>query len=260
MSENRLEIIMNQYGEVLTSQDFDVDTLDYSIADYHKTLLNRLDVTGTSCISIFDLHRRTHIYLSDGYHYLLGSDLDMVRNAPWDVHTDSLMHPDDQYEMTLAGMHFLKIGFTLPILEKKKAKLIAEYRIWNKDQKYIRVVEQFQAIELDRRGNIWLALCVMDVSPNQDASAPFRCHVMNYASGDLINWDEVKALSPGAVLSPRENEILGMIATGMLSKEIAAKLYISVHTVNTHRQRILEKLNADNSQEAIHYARNLGLL
>lgn len=38
------------------------------------------------------------------------------------------------------------------------------------------------------------------------------------------------------------------------------RLFISVHTVNTHRQRILEKLGANNSIEAIAYALQLGLV
>ena len=61
-------------------------------------------------------------------------------------------------------------------------------------------------------------------------------------------------------LSPREKQILSLIKEGYLSKEIAEKLFLSVHTVNTHRQRILEKLNVGTSIEAIRYSSNLGLL
>ncbi|WP_235782360.1 response regulator transcription factor [Phocaeicola paurosaccharolyticus] len=46
----------------------------------------------------------------------------------------------------------------------------------------------------------------------------------------------------------------------MLSKEISEQLFISVHTVNTHRQRILEKLDVNNSMEAVKYASALGLI
>lgn len=62
------------------------------------------------------------------------------------------------------------------------------------------------------------------------------------------------------VLSKREQEVLRLVKDGLPSKEIAEKLFISIHTVNTHRQRILEKLNVTNSYEAIQYASGLGLL
>jgi len=60
-------------------------------------------------------------------------------------------------------------------------------------------------------------------------------------------------------LSKREKEILKLISDGKASKEIADDLYISVHTVNTHRQNILEKLNVKNSHEAIKIIQNYGL-
>jgi DNA-binding CsgD family transcriptional regulator len=45
-----------------------------------------------------------------------------------------------------------------------------------------------------------------------------------------------------------------------ISKQIADKLFLSVNTVNTHRQRIIEKLNVSNTAEAVQYAGRLGLI
>ena len=53
------------------------------------------------------------------------------------------------------------------------------------------------------------------------------------------------------LLTPREREILALAKEGMFSKEISEKLNISIHTVNRHRQNILEKLQVDNMIEAI---------
>jgi DNA-binding NarL/FixJ family response regulator len=47
---------------------------------------------------------------------------------------------------------------------------------------------------------------------------------------------------------------------GLMSKEISDKLFISIHTVNRHRQNILEKMNVENLSAAISYAKKLGLL
>lgn len=61
-------------------------------------------------------------------------------------------------------------------------------------------------------------------------------------------------------LSKREMEILIMVSKGMISKEISNSLFISINTVNNHRQKILRKLNTKNVIEAINYAKELGLL
>lgn len=58
------------------------------------------------------------------------------------------------------------------------------------------------------------------------------------------------------MLTAREKEILSLISKGLISKQIADKLCISVNTVNTHRQKILEKLNVVNTFEALKYAYN----
>jgi DNA-binding CsgD family transcriptional regulator len=46
----------------------------------------------------------------------------------------------------------------------------------------------------------------------------------------------------------------------MLSKEISDKLFLSIHTVNKHRQNIMQKMNTNNLLQSIDYARKLGLL
>ena len=62
------------------------------------------------------------------------------------------------------------------------------------------------------------------------------------------------------ILSSREKEILLLIKKGLLRKEIADTLHISIHTVNTHRQNILQKLSVNNSMEAVQTATAMMLL
>lgn len=61
-------------------------------------------------------------------------------------------------------------------------------------------------------------------------------------------------------LSPREQEVLGELAQGATTAEIAATLHISPNTVKTYVQRILRKLEASNRTEAVARALSLGLL
>jgi DNA-binding NarL/FixJ family response regulator len=61
-------------------------------------------------------------------------------------------------------------------------------------------------------------------------------------------------------LTPREREILKLIAEGHTSQEIADSLFISLKTVLGHRSRLMEKLGLKNRTELIKYALRKGLL
>jgi two-component system response regulator NreC len=62
------------------------------------------------------------------------------------------------------------------------------------------------------------------------------------------------------LLSAREREILQLVAEGKSSKEIANLLSLSAYTVETHRARIMQKLNLHNIPELILYAVRKGII
>ena len=61
-------------------------------------------------------------------------------------------------------------------------------------------------------------------------------------------------------LSERELEIIKLMSDGMTSSEIAEKLFLSDHTVKTHRKNILRKLNVNNSSQAVQFCLNNQLI
>jgi len=65
---------------------------------------------------------------------------------------------------------------------------------------------------------------------------------------------------PLTQLTPREEEILRLVAQGLSNAEIAERLYLSENTVKTHIKNILSKLQMRNRSEAAAYAARLGLL
>jgi DNA-binding NarL/FixJ family response regulator len=61
-------------------------------------------------------------------------------------------------------------------------------------------------------------------------------------------------------LTPREQEIMRMLASALSTKEIAEKLFISPKTVENHRTNIMDKLGLHSSIELVRYAAKLGLI
>jgi DNA-binding NarL/FixJ family response regulator len=62
------------------------------------------------------------------------------------------------------------------------------------------------------------------------------------------------------LLSPREREVLQLVAEGKSNKEVASLLHLSVYTVETHRAKIMQKLNLKGVPELILYAVRKGII
>lgn len=81
------------------------------------------------------------------------------------------------------------------------------------------------------------------------------------AVSDAVLQDYRKQVShPIDILSSREREILQLLAEGGTNKEIAAQLNISVHTVDAHRGRIMEKVGVRNIGELVRFAMRNGVI
>ncbi len=71
-----------------------------------------------------------------------------------------------------------------------------------------------------------------------------------------MNSEKLKELG----ITPREHEILGLIAEGLSNREIGEKLFVSENTVKTHSSRVFEKLNVNRRVQAVQKGKDLGII
>lgn len=96
-----------------------------------------------------------------------------------------------------------------------------------------------------------------EYGPGQKESEQVECTVLNLRNGEMFS-PGVVIMNPVVSLTGREMEILRLIQRGFLSKEIADKLCISIHTVHIHRQNLLRKLGVHNSWRRYAWDRSRG--
>jgi len=105
-------------------------------------------------------------------------------------------------------------------------------------------------------GKAELLKAIEKVMANEKYISPEISHnLFTHLTGrKVINTENEKHLTP------REIEIIGYIAGGLTNSEIAAKLFLSIVTVDTHRKNILAKLQLKNTASLVKYAAEHKLL
>jgi DNA-binding NarL/FixJ family response regulator len=83
--------------------------------------------------------------------------------------------------------------------------------------------------------------------------------VANVVIESYVRGDTAEGRSAFALLSTREREVLQLMAEGQATKEVARTLHVSVKTVETHRAKIMDKLNLHSVAELTKYAIREGL-
>lgn len=103
----------------------------------------------------------------------------------------------------------------------------------------------FKAIEAVQSGSIYLS--------KQDSN--LLLHVLLNQEQEAVDMN-----APYVLLSPREREVLRLVAHGYSLAEIAERLSISIKTVDTYKVRLMEKLKVSKRNELVSYALKYGLL
>jgi len=262
-----LQRLLAEYERTLHAQRFRAEDLDLGRLDYHLPLLERLDAVEDSSVALYDLYQRKYVFLTSSFKFLLGYDRGEALGQGPEYFYRRM--PEDDLEMVLDTVsRTLRFLYLQSPEERKDYKLGFDFRIRRADGRLIRLLQQVIVLELDARGNIWLVLIVNDLLPGgseEESSRRSLRHLRNgksylFLPGEAEERGEAEAAPAGAGLTKREIEVLGLVAVGLASREIADRLYISTATVNNHRQRILSKTGARNSSEAVRYAARLGIL
>ena len=171
----------------------------------------------------------------------------------WEEDVFGCIHPDDLESKHLEELRFYHFVMSVPPEVRSDYYLHSHIRMRDAEGIYVKVLHRMFYLAYDANGCARLALCLYNVS----TSGVSEHFIINSLTGETF---APETYSCEHLLSNRECEILRLIERGFMSKEIASELYISINTVNRHRQNILMKLQATNSVEACRIAKSLKLI
>ncbi len=160
------------------------------------------------------------------------------------------IHPDDFWFVSKAIEAGYIAGQNPEFKISWNSSLVVNYRIRHRKGHYIHLLRYATPIKNDRQEKMVYnqSLCT-DISDLKTDNS-MTCKL--YKGGKVIfemdsNEDEIDL----SILTKREKEIVEHINKNLTSEEIASTLFVSKHTVDTHRRRILKKLNIKNTTELL---------
>jgi len=195
-------------------------------------------------------------YLSNEIVFTRGFDTYLGHEEPvcdvFELH--KLIHPEDIGEVLLlssAVIETLKIFAPTPVDD---VIFVLDYRMRKGNGDYVRILRQSSCLESSEELGLisHVSLCT-DIT-NLKLHGPVNWRFEGSRQRmfkDLL--EKKRATLPqklgSSSLSIREQEILHLISQGMRSQDIAEKIHVSVHTVNTHRRNMLKKLEVNTMAE-----------
>jgi DNA-binding CsgD family transcriptional regulator len=206
-------------------------------------------------ITVANLAEIKFLYVSEGIGKMIG--VDPVQLNPG--HFVEVVHPDDLTRLGLLRAQTFVVE--KEVLETKKGSALISFtlRLRNTSGDYFNCLCQayFFYSPIPPSG-VYLIQVISNVDRFEMRKRGFH----HYKGKDLsyFRFPDQALLDVGPVFSSRELEILKLIESGMSSKEIADKLFLSVHTVNTHRRNILQECGKDNISNLIYELKEQGLL
>lgn len=224
--------------------------------ELHKRLLNIFQV-GDYYYFTFNIYQGAIEFISEGARDVLGYEPDEMSV----VLLMDKIHPDDkpyflnfEYRITM----FFK---SLPFDKIKNYKVQCDYRVRNKSNEYVRILHQAVQIDYDS-DNFYRTLCLhTDISHIKLEGVPCFSIIGLDGEPSYYNIQDAEVFTKSYDLfTKREREILKCIIEGKSTKDIANELYISSHTVSTHRKNIIHKANVKTPLELVAKAIHEGFI
>jgi len=168
-------------------------------------------------------------------------------------------HTDDIQRLNLGRAKIIKMAQDLYIAESGTTIISTNYKMRTPSGEYSDFLIQCYLFYTTIP---YKTVFFLKIHTNIDWHRKIKHGYHYYVGNDLsyFRYPDEKLLQKGNILSEREFQIIRLIESGLSSEEIAEKLFLSVHTVNTHRRNILEKSGKESISELIYDLIERGVL
>lgn len=202
---------------------------------------------GNQCVYALSYFSEKVLYLSDSFEDIFGYKPEPIKKVDFFY---NLIHPDDEQRVKDITVHALKAGAGRYDLRPEQVFHII-YRMKNKDGTYRKIQRQTGVLTRDSDRNLLTSFGIFTDVTHLNRSE----EIQSFMTGPKLKGYHFldPTATPKVSFTKREQEIIELLAKGLSSDEIGARLFISEKTVYKHRQNILKKADVKNTPELMSY-------
>ncbi|WP_185958368.1 LuxR C-terminal-related transcriptional regulator [Fodinibius sediminis] len=232
--------------------------------DHQNSLLS----SGSVIYSLFNHVTFKFDYMSPNVKQILGVSAKRLMALDYQTFLEEYFHPEDL--QIISQNIFPDLGTYVNQHEIDPISRISinySYRMKTARQKWIRIEQQASPVQSNGKDEILLTQSFYQLvgEAEEERGNPITLSIFISDSDGLYHLEHSKTYATennktSNSITPREMEILTLLAEGKTSSQIGKILYISESTVITHRKNMLEKFGLKNTSELIAYAFKTGIL
>jgi DNA-binding CsgD family transcriptional regulator len=161
----------------------------------------------------------------------------------------SRIHPDDLQPVHQC-LSFMK---SIKTEDPADYRFLTYYRFKNKAGEYLYLLDE--KVSIKTAHNTYVHLILFSHATAENKFHRVKLEVHKNVKGNFINAYTYNPKQDDQSITPRQNDIVNLIAKGFTNQEIADHLNVSVYTVKNHKQTLFKRIKVRNSIELASYMR-----
>lgn len=198
-------------------------------------------------VTVVDVRTRKYLYVDERIEQVTGYTREeyLDKGPKFLFSKIPLSH---KFGVLKSTLHQNKFISSIGAKESRDVVLFREYNVFDRKGNPRRILHQILDHVFDPTQKVKAVISLQTNIEHISSATKFKYYIYSKSQNAIIYPKATKIKSD---FTPREKEIIFLISEGLTSTQIAQRLYLSIHTIKTHRKNILKKSNASNFFELI---------
>jgi DNA-binding CsgD family transcriptional regulator len=223
--------------------------------------IDSVSAQNNAVVFLSNIYTDRCLYMSDRLNVLSGLDPSLFTAGNFLEYSMSRIHPNHLAAMLQLNQRCFAYCRQNNIQDPRSVTFCLNYLYRNGNDEYMQVLQRAAVLEVDNNKQPSLVLNFINYVGHIKKHDSAGAVILTANNVNLFSYNlDKKCVEPSKTISNQEKKIINLLAQGLDSKSIAKLLFISPHTVDTHRRNLIKKMDCIDSTGVVTFAKLINLI